>query len=132
MKKLQQTLMNTLAPVLVFALLFGVWEFICVQNNIPKWLLPSPSGIFSCMVENFTEFWPHITISFGTVLAGFALAVPVGILLATLITSSKTLSAALSPYIIVLVTTPLVTLLPLLMSGKVTVRDAEKQIEEVV
>ncbi len=115
MKKASRVLMGILAPVLMFALLFGFWEFICVSNNIPKWLLPSPSAIFTSMAANFVDFFPHIMISFGTVLAGFLLAVPIGILLATLITSSKALSAALSPYIIVLVTTPLVTLLPLLM-----------------
>ncbi|MEA5014163.1 MAG: ABC transporter permease [Candidatus Limiplasma sp.] len=115
MKKVNRVLLGVLAPVLVFALLFGFWEWVCVRNNVPKWLLPSPSVIFTCMVENFSDFAPHILISFQTVLAGFLLAVPIGILLATLITSSKTVSAALSPYIIVLVTTPLVTLLPLLM-----------------
>ena len=48
-------------------------------------------------------------------LLGFLFAVPLGILVATLITSSKIISAALSPYIIVLVVTPLIILLPLLM-----------------
>ena len=115
MKKTNQAILGVLAPILVFALLFGFWQWICVVNNIPKWLLPSPVNIFTCMVEGFQDFLPHILISFQTVLFGFLLAVPLGILLATLITSSKVVSSALSPYIIVLVTTPLIILLPLLM-----------------
>lgn len=115
MKKTKNAVLSVLAPVLVFAALLGVWEFLCVRNEIPAWLLPSPSRIFASMIENFTDFWPHILVSFETVLLGFIFAVPLGILLATLITSSKTASAALSPYIIVLVTTPLIVLLPLLM-----------------
>lgn len=115
MKTVRQKILGVLAPVFVFALLFGFWQWICVANEIPKWLLPSPANIFVCMVENFSEFGTHFLISFITVLSGFLLAVPLGVLLATGITSSKTLSAALSPYIIVLVTTPLIIILPLLM-----------------
>lgn len=115
MKKTKNAILSVLAPVLVFALLFGFWEFMCVKNEIPAWLLPSPSRIFTSMYQNFTEFLPHILVSFETVLLGFLLAVPLGILLATLITSSKTVASALSPYVIVLVTTPLIVLLPLLM-----------------
>ena len=115
MKTVRQKILGVLAPVFVFALLFGFWQWICVANEIPKWLLPSPANIFVCMVENVSEFGTHFLISFITVLSGFLLAVPLGVLLATGITSSKTLSAALSPYIIVLVTTPLIIILPLLM-----------------
>lgn len=115
MKKTKNAILSVLAPVVVFAALLGVWEFLCIRNEIPAWLLPAPSRIFASMVNNFAEFWPHFLVSFETVLLGFAFAVPLGVLLATLITSSRTVSAALSPYIIVLVTTPLIVLLPLLM-----------------
>ena len=115
MKKAGKSILNVLLPVLVFVLLFSFWEIMCRKNSIPKWMLPAPSDIFKCMYTNFSDFAPHILISFETTLIGFLLAVPVGILLATLVTSSKTLSSALSPYIIVLVTTPLIVLLPLLM-----------------
>jgi len=111
----RRRILGVLLPILVFAALFGVWQALCQAFAIPKWLLPSPAGIFTCMAVNFKEFWPHILISFGTVLLGFLFAVPLGIALATLITSSKTIASALSPYIIVLVTTPLIILLPILM-----------------
>ena len=115
MKKFGRVLLNILIPLCVFVLLLGFWEWMCVKNEIPEWLLPAPSKIFACMVTEFSEFAPHIGISFITVLAGFGIAVPVGILLATLITANKHVASALSPYIIVLVTTPLIILLPLLM-----------------
>ena len=115
MKKTKNAILSVLAPLVVFAALLGVWEYLCVKNEIPAWLLPAPSGIFASMIKNFGEFLPHFLVSFETVLLGFLFAVPLGILLATLITSSPTASAALSPYIIVLVTTPLIVLLPLLM-----------------
>ena len=115
MKKLKNAILSVLAPVLVLVVLFGLWQYLCVANNIPKWLLPSPLNIFKCMIDTFPAFFHHFTISLKTVLIGFAFAVPVGILIATLITSSKVVSAALSPYITVLVITPLIVLLPILM-----------------
>lgn len=115
MKNIKRIVVNAFAPVLTFLLLFGFWEWACRHFNLPKWLLPSPMNIFDSMITRFPDFWPHIFVTFQTVLIGFLIAVPAGILLATLITSSKTVSAALSPYVIFLVTTPLVTLLPILM-----------------
>ena len=115
MKKIGKTLLGFLVPLALFALLLGLWQYLVVKNDIPKWLLPAPLEIFRTMITNFREFWPHILVTFETVFLGFIIAVPIGILLATLITSNKVVAAAMSPYIIVLVTTPLVTLLPLLM-----------------
>ena len=115
MKKVKDAILGVLAPLVVLVVLFGFWQYMCVANNIPKWLLPSPLSIFSCMIENFGEFWPHFLITLKTVLIGFLFAVPVGILIATLITSSRVASAALSPYITILVITPLIVLLPILM-----------------
>ncbi|MHC1773425.1 MAG: ABC transporter permease [Flexilinea sp.] len=108
-------ILNFLAPIIMFLIIFTVWEAIVRIMQIPKWLLPMPSAIFISMVKNFPAFWPHILITIQTVLLGFIIAVPVGILLASLITSFKIVNAALSPYITFLVTTPLITLVPLLM-----------------
>jgi NitT/TauT family transport system permease protein len=104
-----------ISPAFMFILLFGVWEGIVRILGIPKWLLPMPSAIFTTMIVNFGDFLPHILMTVGTVLLGFVIAVPIGLLLASIITSSKIVSGALSPYITFLVTTPLITLVPLLM-----------------
>jgi len=115
MKKRGSRVISFLAPIVTFFLLFLAWQVLVVVNNIPKWLLPAPLDIFQKMFTGFTEFWPHILVTFRTIILGFLCAVPIGLFLATLITTSPLLSAALSPYIIVLVTTPLVTLMPIMM-----------------
>jgi NitT/TauT family transport system permease protein len=108
-------LIGFLAPLVGFAVLFGFWEIAVRALEVPKWLLPLPSAIFKVMILNFKDFWPHILMTIQTVLLGFLISVPLGLLLASLITSSKFVSSALSPYITFLVTTPLITLVPLLM-----------------
>ncbi|MDR1586268.1 MAG: ABC transporter permease [Treponema sp.] len=108
-------IVNFISPALMFVFLFGGWEIVVRILEIPKWLLPMPSAVFASMISNFGEFLPHILMTIGTVLLGFVIAVPIGLLLASIITSSKIVSGALSPYITFLVTTPLITLVPLLM-----------------
>jgi NitT/TauT family transport system permease protein len=113
MKK--QRLVSYVSPLVMFIFLFAAWEAVVLLLNIPKWLVPRPSEIFKSMFVNFVDFLPHILITIETVVLGFLIAVPLGLILASLITSSKILSGALSPYITFLVTTPLITLVPLLM-----------------
>ncbi|GAP39949.1 ABC transporter permease [Flexilinea flocculi] len=104
-----------IAPIIMFLLIFTGWEIIVRALKIPKWLLPMPSQIFKSMIVNFPAFWPHILVTIETVLLGFIIAVPIGILLASLITSFKVVNAALSPYVTFLVMVPLISLVPLLM-----------------
>ena len=106
---------DIIAPVITFFALFLLWEILVKTMEIPKWLLPAPSNIFTVMITEFDAFAPHLLITFQTVLTGFAIAVPVGIFFAAIITTYQLLSDALSPYVILLVTTPLITLVPLLM-----------------
>ena len=47
MKKVKDAILSVLAPLVVLVVLFGFWQYMCVANNIPKWLLPSPLSIFS-------------------------------------------------------------------------------------
>ena len=114
MKK-KNKLISFLAPVVSFLLIFSLWEIACTVNEVPTWFLPKPTEIFRSMVVDFPEFWPHILVTFEVVLMGFLIAIPVGLLLASLVTSFPLVNAALSPYITFLVTTPLISLIPLLM-----------------
>ena len=104
-----------IAPVMSFALIFIFWEVMCTVKEVPTWFLPTPTKIFTSMVVDFKEFWPHILVTLKVVFLGFLITIPVGLMLATLITSFPTLNAALSPYVTFLVTTPMICLIPLLM-----------------
>ncbi len=104
-----------LAPVAMFVIIFSLWELLILVFKIPRWIFPGPIAIFKSMVTDFPSFWPHIWVSVKTIFIGFIFAVPLGILLAAFITNFKVLAAALDPFIIFLVVTPLITLVPLLM-----------------
>jgi len=115
LKKSSSSIASILAPIVMFFILFGLWQLITIVFNIPRWILPGPIEIFKEMFGNFGEFLPHVWVSIRTIGTGFLIAVPCGIILGGLITNFKVLDSTLSPYIIFLVTTPLITLVPLLM-----------------
>ena len=103
------------APAIIFLLLLAVWQAAVVILNIPAWLLPKPTRIFLAMFRNFKEFLPHIIRSYSTIILGFLWATATGITLAAFLSNFKLLGVALTPYIIFLCTTPVITLVPLLL-----------------
>ncbi len=108
-------LLGVAAPVVTFLLLLGVWEGAVVWLKIPKWQLPRPSDVLVTMVRDFGEFLPHILRSYSTIIIAFACAIVLGIVLAAILRNFKLLGVALTPYINMLCTTPVITLVPLLL-----------------
>lgn len=108
--------MNILAPLVVFVILFGGWEIIVYAFQIPRQVLPAPSAIMGAMIKNFvSDIFQHFLITLYVITIGFIVGVPVGIALAALLSQFKIIEKAFSPYVILLVTTPLITLVPLFM-----------------
>jgi NitT/TauT family transport system permease protein len=114
-KQRKNRVINILAPALAFAVLILFWQLLVILKDIPAWQIPRPSSIFITMVLNFREFLPHILRSYVTILLGFFCAIILGISLAALLSNFKLLGVALTPYINMLCTTPVITLVPLLL-----------------
>lgn len=113
--KRSEKIAHIAAPIVMFFIIFGLWELSITIFSIPRWILPGPISIFTSMVTSFSAILPHLLVSIQTIFIGFLVAVPLGIILAALITNFRLLAVALDPYIIFLVVTPLITLVPLLM-----------------
>lgn len=108
-------IINILAPLITFSLLLLLWQLVVVIKNIPAWQIPRPSNIIITMVVNFWDFWPHILRSYSTIMLGFFCAVILGISMASLLNNFRVLGVALTPFINMLCTTPVITLVPLLL-----------------
>jgi ABC-type nitrate/sulfonate/bicarbonate transport system, permease component len=114
-KKKQVRLSDILAPVVAFGVILGSWQFLVTILKIPTWQLPLPSNVIKSMILDFKEFAPNIWITYSTIVAGFVIAVVFGVILAAFINNFRILGTALTPYINMLCTTPMITLVPLLM-----------------
>jgi len=104
-----------LVPLLFFVVV-GTLEAFLVLTNVPTYIFPQPSLIFKGFVEEFGRtILPHLWITFQEVLIGYAIGATLGIILGAIVDQSKLVEAIVTPYVLILVTTPMVSLVPLLM-----------------
>lgn len=104
-----------LLPIIAFAALILFWQYYVTANDVPKFVLPSPSMIWAALVDNM-PLW--IEASFSTlsvtIKALFA-AIVSGVLLALAFSLSRTFEATIYPFAIVLQVTPVVAIAPLVI-----------------
>lgn len=116
MKKKNNILQKLLPPLIILVVIIVALEIIIRVFNIPPTILPLPSAIGAALVEYFpTLLWSHFFQTLGALLLGVLIGLPIAIVVAAVVSQFWVLEKALSPYIILLVTTPMVTLVPLLM-----------------
>jgi NitT/TauT family transport system permease protein len=104
-----------MAPLVIGAVMLGLWELIVREAGIPPYILPGPWLILRTLVSD----WESLSVSLWITLeiTGLALlaAVVVGGLLSVLFTQSKWIELSLFPYAVVLQVTPIVAIAPLII-----------------
>ena len=103
------------SPLLLIALIVGVWEIAVRLSGVPLWLLPAPSDVVRSLVEDRDILLPNALVTFSEVLVGFACAVVAGVGLGIAVYRSPTLNRAFYPIIIASQTIPIPALAPLLL-----------------
>jgi NitT/TauT family transport system permease protein len=101
--------------VLVAVLVIGGLELALRVSNVKAYVLPRPSEIGLALLNDFPLFWPHLKVTLIEMLAGFGIGASIGLLLAAIITQFPFVEKIITPYILLLVTTPIIALVPLLM-----------------
>jgi NitT/TauT family transport system permease protein len=100
----------------VFVAVVGGLQFYLVAARVPTYVFPKPSQIAVAFVQEFSRtILPHLWITFQEVILGYLIGAVVGIVLGALVEHSRIVEAVITPYMLVLVTTPMVALVPLLM-----------------
>jgi NitT/TauT family transport system permease protein len=102
-------------PVVVAAVGTVAWELVVRVNNIPPYVLPAPSAIFSTLFSDWGVLWRSLLVTLLTTLEGFIAAAIGGILLALLFNVSKLVEYSLFPYAVILQVTPVIAIAPLLL-----------------
>jgi NitT/TauT family transport system permease protein len=107
--------LEMLAIALVAVVVIGGAEFAVRAFDVKAYILPRPSDIATALVTNFDLFWPHLKITLKEMLSGFAIGGSIGLVLAAVITQFPFVEKVITPYILLLVTTPMIALVPLLI-----------------
>jgi NitT/TauT family transport system permease protein len=108
-------MMRLVLPVIVAAVGTAGWELLVRVNNIPPYVLPSPSSVFSTLVSDWDVLWQSLLTTLLTTLEGFIAASIGGILLALIFNLSKLVEYSLFPYAVILQVTPVIAIAPLLL-----------------
>lgn len=109
-------LMGTLLAVVIFVGVVALIEVVLVIARVPEWTLPRPTRIAQAWWENLgAVILPNAGITLLEVIIGFICGTVIGVVLGGIIGEYQILDKILSPFILILVTTPVVALVPLLM-----------------
>ncbi|HZQ74758.1 MAG TPA: ABC transporter permease [Burkholderiales bacterium] len=111
----RKPLLRRLAPWLVIAGLFIVWEGACRALKVPEFVLPVPSQIFGVLVSRWDALLPHATQTLLTTVAGFVGGVIVGTLIGIAIGSSRIVYEAMYPLLVGFYSIPKVAIVPILV-----------------
>jgi len=104
-----------LGIVAVAVIFMGGWELLVRLFNIPKFVFPTPSAIAVALVTSFPTVYPHFLFTVAELASGYIIGASIGLVLAAVLTQVTYLEKIVTPYILILVTTPTIALVPLLM-----------------
>jgi len=107
--------LEVLVIVLVAVVIIGGSELALIAFNVPQYVLPRPSQIVTALFTEWPNIWPHLLTTLYELAVGFAIGGLIGFLLAAVITQYPFVEKVVTPYILLLVTTPMLALVPLLI-----------------
>ncbi len=99
----------------VAVIVIGGLEAVLWWYAVPQYILPRPSLIAAALVKEFPLILPHLGYTMVSLLSGFAIGAGTGMILAAVVTQYPFVEKVITPYILVLVTTPMLALVPLLI-----------------
>ena len=106
---------EVLVIVLVAVAVIGGTELWVRLANVESYVFPKPSEIGTALFQNFHLFRPHLLATLRVFVSGYAIGAAIGLILAAVITQFPFVEKVITPYILLLVTTPMIALVPLLI-----------------
>ncbi len=106
---------DVIAPLVVGVLALLIWDIFVRVTNTPPYLLPGPLLVLQTLVSDWSTLFPSLIVTLQITIAAFVAAVVSGLLVAILFTQSKWIERSFFPYAVILQTTPIVAIAPLII-----------------
>ncbi|TIR26395.1 MAG: ABC transporter permease [Mesorhizobium sp.] len=103
------------AILAVAVVIIGGIELALRLFHVPQYIMPPPSSIVYALFDEFPLIAPHLGYTLVELVSGFAIGAIVGLVMAAVITQFPFAEKIVAPYILILVTTPMLALVPLLI-----------------
>jgi NitT/TauT family transport system permease protein len=103
------------AIIAVAVIIIGGIELALRLFHVPLYIMPPPSSIAYALFDEFPLIAPHLGYTLVELVSGFTIGAIIGLVLAAVITQFPFAEKIVAPYILLLVTTPMLALVPLLI-----------------
>ena len=103
------------AIIAVAVIIIGGIELALRLFHVPQYIMPPPSAIAYALFDEFPLIAPHLGYTLVELVSGFTIGAIVGLVMAAVITQFPFAEKIVAPYILLLVTTPMLALVPLLI-----------------
>ena len=110
-----QSAKEVIAIIAVAVVMIGGAELLLRAFEVPAFILPTPSAIASALITEMPAIAPHLGYTLIELVVGYSIGASIGMLLAAIITQFPFAEKIITPYILLLVTTPMLALVPLLI-----------------
>ena len=110
-----RTKLEVFVIALVAVIIIGGSEFLLYCSRCRNTCCRGPARSLTALVTEFPDLWPHLLITLKELFIGFAIGGSIGLMLAAVITQFPFVEKVVTPYILLLVTTPMLALVPLLI-----------------
>ncbi|MBA3446408.1 MAG: ABC transporter permease [Pseudaminobacter sp.] len=101
-------------PLAIMCAAIGLWDRVCVWNEIPQYILPRPGVVLQTLHTDAGLLFSSLLVTLKITFLSLLLAVIGGVGLAVLFTQSKWVEMSFFPFAIVLQVTPIVAIFPLI------------------
>ena len=102
----------------IVAIAVGVFfgaEAILRLSDTPTYIFPKPTAVVAALTDDFQlQYGHHLWVTLQEFFIGFAIGSTIGLVLAAVITQKPFVEKVVAPYIIMLVVTPMLALVPFL------------------
>lgn len=106
---------EVLAIAVLAVVIVGGTELLLTVFQVPQYVFPKPTEIGWALVTDFPLILPHLGYTLVELISGFVIGASIGLVMAAVITQFPFVEKVVTPYILLLVTTPMLALVPLLI-----------------
>jgi putative hydroxymethylpyrimidine transport system permease protein len=106
---------TSIYSLLIATALLGAWESACRGFNVPDFILPTPSRIFTVAVSGALILLPHAAVTAMEVLTGIVLSLLVAVPLSIVMFAHRSVEKALAPFLVASQAVPVFAIAPLLV-----------------
>ena len=106
---------EVVAPLVIGLVGLVLWETLVRLWQIPPYLLPGPLLVMQTLIQEWPQLFPSLLVTLQITVMAFLAATFSGVGIAILFTQSKWIERSFFPYAVILQTTPIVAIAPLII-----------------